>query len=425
MTGRQIKAVVALDYGIEPHAVEAILPVASNVQVVGMVEGLERGFTVLEETAPDMLMIACQGYSERALYLIEGATEGRPDRPIVVLFFGTPDGFMERVFEAGADDLITLPAPAEDVRFALEKVVARKRGSSVASTVNPMICVLGPKGGTGKTLTSCNLAVALAQAGKTSVLVDLDLQFGDVGIALGLSPDRTIFDLAQTGGSIDADKVDSFLMEHSSGAKVLLAPSRPDQAAAVTVELLREVFAALRSKYDFVVVDTPPGFTPEVIATIDTSSHLCVVGMLDALSLKDTKLGLETLELMGCDLDAIKLVLNRADSKIGISPEDAQTILERRPDVLVPSDREIPRAITDGRPIVLADDRSGAARAFKTLAGLFAVDLPQPSSNGEAPSRNGNGHGPGHDASAKKTKKAEKAEARKRRGPISALLRKG
>jgi hypothetical protein len=233
MTGRQIKAVVALDYGIDPHSVEAILPVASNVQVVGMVEGLERGFTVLEETNPDMLMVACQGYSERALYLIEGATEGRPDRPIVVLFFGSPDGFMERVFEAGADDLITLPAPAEDVRFALEKAVARKRGSSVASAVNPMICVLGPKGGTGKTLTSCNLAVALAQAGKSSVLVDLDLQFGDVGIALGLSPDRTIFDLAQTGGSIDVDKVDSFLMDHSSGAKVLLAPSRPDQAAAV------------------------------------------------------------------------------------------------------------------------------------------------------------------------------------------------
>ena len=382
MTPGNIKAVVALDYGIDPHAVESILPVASRVQVVGMVEGLERGFTVLEETAPDMLMIACQGYSERALYLIEGATKERPDRPVVVLFFGTPDGFMERVFEAGADDLITLPAPAEDVRFSLEKAVARRRGSTVAATVNPMICVLGPKGGTGKTLTTCNLAVALALAGKSVAIIDLDLQFGDVGIALGLSPDRTIFDLAQTGGSIDSDKVEGFLMEHSSGAKALLAPSRPDQAAAVSVEFLRDVYSALRTSYEFVVVDTPPGFTPEVIATIDTSSDLCVVGMLDALSLKDTKLGLETLELMGCDPDRIRLVLNRSDSKIGITHDDAHKILGRLPDVLVPSDREIPRAVTDGRPIVLAGDRSAAARSFRMLAGLFVGDEPAPSMNG-------------------------------------------
>jgi pilus assembly protein CpaE len=398
-----VKALVALDYGVDARAVEAVLPVASNVQIAGMVEGLERGWTVLEETAPDMLLIACEGYSERALYLIEDVAKNRPDKPVVVLFFGSPDGFMERIFEAGADDLLTLPAPPGDIQFALEKVVARKRGSGVAGELNPMICVLGPKGGTGKTLTVCNLGVALAAAGKKAVIVDLDLQFGDVGIALGLSPERTIHDLAQTGGSLDSDKVDGFLMEHSSGVRALLAPSRPDQAAAVSVEFLREVYAALRARYDFVVVDTPPGFTPEVIATIDGSSRLCVVGMLDALSLKDTKLGLETLELMGCDLDRILLVLNRADSKVGISRDDAATILGRVPDVLVPSDRDIPRGITEGRPIVLAGDGSAAARAFRGLAGQFLDEEPvQVGQNGSV-----NGDKP-----------------HKRRGPISALLRR-
>jgi pilus assembly protein CpaE len=398
-----VKALVALDYGVDARAVEAVLPVASTVQIAGMVEGLERGWTVLEETAPDMLLIACEGYSERALYLIEDVAKNRPDKPVVVLFFGSPDGFMERIFEAGADDLLTLPAAPADVQFALEKVVARKRGSGVGGDLNPMICVLGPKGGTGKTLTVCNLGVALAAAGKKAVIVDLDLQFGDVGIALGLSPERTIHDLAQTGGSLDSDKVDGFLMEHSSGVRALLAPSRPDQAAAVSVEFLREVYAALRARYDFVVVDTPPGFTPEVIATIDGSSQLCVVGMLDALSLKDTKLGLETLALMGCDLDRILLVLNRADSKVGISRDDAATILGRVPDVLVPSDRDIPRGITEGRPIVLAGDGSAAARAFSGLAGHFLDEEPvQVSQNGSV-----NGDKP-----------------HKRRGPISALLRR-
>lgn len=407
-----VKTLVALDYGIDTHAVEAVLPVASNIQVAGMVEGLERGWTVVEETSPDMLVIACQGYSERALYLIEDAAKNRPDRPIVVLFFGTPDGFMERIFEAGADDLVTLPASAEEVRFALEKVVARKRGTVGATSQNPMICVLGPKGGTGKTLTVCNLAVSLAQLGKHPAIVDLDLQFGDIGIALGLSPDRTVHDLAVTGGSIDADKVDGFVMEHASGVRALLAPSRPDQAAAVTVEFLRDVYSAMRSRYDFVVVDTPPGFSPEVIATIDTASHLCVVGTLDALSLKDTKLGLETLELMGCDLDRIALVLNRADSKVGISLADATAILGRDPDVLVPSDREIPRAVTEGRPI--AGTGSAAARAFDELARRFLGEVPPAVTvNGNGAAQNGALSLNGNDS-----------EKRKRRGPISAMLRR-
>ena len=115
---------------------------------------------------------------------------------------------------------------------------------------------------------------------------------------------------------------------------------------------LREVFEILRSRYDFVIVDTPPAFTPEVIAAVDASSHLCMVGMLDALSLKDTKIGLETLAQMGYDPRAITLVLNRADSSVGITQRDVEQLLGRAPDVLVGSDRAIPRALTDGQPIV-------------------------------------------------------------------------
>ena len=132
-----------------------------------------------------------------------------------------------------------------------------------------MIAVLGPKGGTGKTLTSCNLAVALAEAGSRTVIVDIDLQFGDVGLALGLRPEKTIFDVATAGGTLDADKVDSYLIEHPSGVRALLAPTRPDQAAAITTSFLRQLFEILRTNYEFVIVDTPPAFSPEVITAID------------------------------------------------------------------------------------------------------------------------------------------------------------
>jgi pilus assembly protein CpaE len=231
--------------------------------------------------------------------------------------------------------------------------------------------VLGPKGGTGKTLIACNLAESLSAVGHAPVVVDLDLQFGDVGLALGLQPERTIYDLAVAGGSLDGEKIDSFLARHESGVKALLAPVRPDQAARVSTSFLRSVFELLRARHDFVIVDTPPAFTPEVISAIDSASHLCMVGMLDALSLKDTKIGLETLEQMGYDCRDVTIVLNRADTSVGIAMGDVEHLLGRRPDVLVPSDRAIPRAITEGRTIVAAEPRSEAARAFALLAQTY------------------------------------------------------
>jgi pilus assembly protein CpaE len=203
------------------------------------------------------------------------------------------------------------------------------------------------------------------------IVIDLDLQFGDVGLALGLKPAQTIYDLAVSAGSLDGDKVDSFVSLHESGASALLAPIRPDQAGAIKVPFLQELFEILRGRYDFVIADTPPAFSPEVIAAVDASSHLCVVGMLDALSLKDTKIGFETLTQMGRDPAEATLVLNRADTSVGISDDDVERLLGRRPDVLVPSDVAIPRAITHGQPIVVAQPRSGAARAFGALADRY------------------------------------------------------
>ena len=264
------------------------------------------------------MIVGCSQAHEQALEVISAASAQRADRPVVVLYHGSPNGFLERAFEAGADDLVgRCPQAPGQLGFALEKALARRRGAVASATAGAMITVLGPKGGTGKTVTSSNLAVALALEGHSSVLVDLDLQFGDVGLALGLQPTKTIYDLATSGGTLDGDKVDSFLAQHSSGARALLAPLRPDQAAAIDTAFLREVFEILRARYDFVLVDTPPAFSPEVIAAVDASSHLCMVGMLDALSLKDTKIGLETLAEMGYDPRSITLVLNRADSSVG------------------------------------------------------------------------------------------------------------
>ena len=365
-----IRTFVALDEGVNRATVEASLPYDATFQIVGVIEGLQESAVTLAETEADVILLACTGHSERALVFIDNAVKQQPDRPVIILLDGSPNGFVRRAFESGADDLVPVPATSEVIRFALEKALARKAGSAGTSAVGSgrMIVVLGTKGGTGKTVTSSNLTVALALEGKSSVLVDLDLQFGDVGLALGLAPTKTIYDLATSGGTLDADKVDSFIARHPSGARALLAPLRPDQAAAISTDFLREVFEILRSQFDFVIVDTPPAFSPEVITAVDASSHLCMVGMLDALSLKDTKIGLETLEEMGYDPRAITLVLNRADSSVGITQLDVEQLLGRAPDVLVGSDRAIPRALTNGQPITLAEPKSKAARSYAALA---------------------------------------------------------
>ena len=381
----RVKTLVALDGGVERETVEAALPEGSEIQVVAFVDGLEESWTTLQETATDLLLIACSGYSERTLVFIDGAVKQRRERPVVVFCDSSPNGFVKRVFEAGADDIVALPENPGNVLFTLQKALARKQGAAIATGIAlaPMVCVLGPKGGTGKTLTACNLAVSLASGGHRVALVDLDLQFGDVGLALGLVPHQTIYDLAKSGGSVDAEKIESFLVTHGSGLRVLMAPTRPDQAGGITVEFLRDVYAALRSAHDFVVVDTPPGFTPEVIASIDSSSHVCMVGMLDALSLKNTKLGLETLELMGYDPDRIRLLLNRADTRVGIAHDEVLTITGRKPDVLVPSDREVPCSVNEAVPLVLSKRRSEAARAFESLAHLYLNGDGPSSSNGK------------------------------------------
>jgi pilus assembly protein CpaE len=362
-----IRFLVLLGDGVEGGPIRAALPAAAPVRVSVLRDAIGRTAQLLDESTPDLVLVGCAGHSETALSLIRDIASRRAECPIVVLYQGNPNGFVDPAFEAGADDLIVLPQSIQHLGFSLEKVLVRRRGSG-QGVLSPMIVVLGPKGGTGKTLTACNLAIALAHRNARPVVVDVDLQFGDVGLALGLKPTRTIYDLAVAGGTLDAEKMDSYLMRHPSGVQALLAPVRPDEAAAIDTAFLRKVLEVLRGRYDFVIVDTPPAFSPEVITVIDSASHLCLVGMLDALSLKDTKIGLETLVMMGYDPEDLELVLNRADTSVGISQHDVQHLLGRSPDVLVPSDRAIPRALTEGRSIVEADPKSGASRAFAKLA---------------------------------------------------------
>lgn len=373
--------ILVLDDGTaDEQVIRALLSSDGELNLVDYIDGLGHHVPPV-----DVVVVACSAYGDAAAALIRDAVEDRPSRPVVLITQGAPNGYVDNAFQAGVADIVVLPQPcdtrlatamAPQVRFTLGKAVA-KRHAGARSKDGRMIVLLGPKGGSGKTLTATNLAAALADMGQKVVIVDVDLQFGDVGLALGLAPDTTVYDLISSGGSLDAEKVEAYLVEHPSGLRALLAPRRPDEAGLVTVDFLREVYALLRTTHDVIVVDTPPSFTPEVIAAIDASSDVCMVGMLDAPSLKNTRLGLETLDLMGYPTSDIRFLLNRADSEVGINRDDVQAIVGRPPDVMVPSDRAITRSVNEGTPIALKSRGSEAGQAFRELASLYIEGQPE------------------------------------------------
>jgi Flp pilus assembly CpaE family ATPase len=374
----ELQVLVALDGEVDRGLVEALVSRDPRVIVLDYLElggpsssGLGTG---------DALIVAVADYTAAVREFVISAHRQHANRPIVLLC-PSGIGYVGDAFAIGVDDVVALPtdpgvgidpALARQLMFSLEKAVMRKRGTTEkkSEAVHNVICVLGLKGGSGKTLTSVNLAVSLADAGHGVVLMDLDLQFGDVALAMGVTPMRTIYDLVRSGGSLDAGKLEDFLMEHSSGARALLAPVRPDQAAMITVPFLAEIQRLFGEMFEFVVIDTPPSFAPEVISAIDASTDVLVVAMRDTLSLKNTKLGLETLERMEYDRGRVKVLLNRANTNVGIEREDVLAILGRDVDILVPSHRDITRSINQGIPIV-SQRGSEAAGAFRELADMY------------------------------------------------------
>lgn len=372
-----LSALVALDREVDRGLIETVVARDPNITVIDYLE-LE-GPSASGLGTGDALIVAVADYTSDARNFVVKAHRQHPQRPIILLCPSGTSGSLGEAFSNGVDDIVALPTSlgagvetelARQLGFTIEKAVIRKRGTVARKTteaVRNVICVLGLKGGSGKTLTSVNLAVSLAQAGHSVAVMDLDLQFGDVALAMGLTPMRTIYDLVRSGGSLDAGKLEDFLMEHSSGARALLAPVRPDQAAMITVPFLQEVQRLLGEMFEFVVVDTPPSFAPEVINAVDTSDDVLVVAMRDTLSLKNTKLGLETLERMDYDRSRIKMLLNRANTNVGIEREDVLAILGRDVDILIPSNRDVARSVNQGEPVALQRG-TDAAKAFRALA---------------------------------------------------------
>jgi pilus assembly protein CpaE len=290
--------------------------------------------------------------------------------PMVLVASGEASRLFDEALDADVSDVLLLPQLADNVVFALRKAAhTARRSDGVRGRQGTIITVFSPKGGTGKTVMATNLAAALVRvAGKKTLLLDLDLQFGDAAIMLGVEPEKTIFDLVVAPGELDSEKLSGYTTHHSCGLEILPAPLRPEDAELVTEAKLARLLEVAREAYDVIVVDTSPFFHGPMLATLDRTDELFLLCGLDVPTLKNVKLALQTLDMLSFPRDRIRLVLNRANSKVGMKPSEVEDALGMKIRHHVPSDRAVPFGVNKGKPVVLYDEDSDFAKALRDLA---------------------------------------------------------
>ena len=302
--------------------------------------------------------------------------------PIVLLASGEASQLLDEALDADVADVLLLPQLTNNVVFAVRKTVhAGRRSTASAAGHGRVLTVFSPKGGTGKTVTATNLAAAFAKfAHKRTLLLDLDLQFGDAAIMLSIEPAKTIYDLVVAPGELDPDKLAGYTTRHGSGLDILPAPVRPEDAELVTETKLARLIEVARDSYDVIVVDTSPFFHGPMLATLDRTDQLILVSSLDVPTIKNVRLSLQTLELLSFPMKRIKLVLNRSNSNVGLRRAEVEAALEIRVAYEVPSDRAIPVSVNRGNPAVVSEANSDVARALRQMANSL---LPAQSARGK------------------------------------------
>jgi Flp pilus assembly CpaE family ATPase len=235
-----------------------------------------------------------------------------------------------------------------------------------------LIVVMAGKGGSGKSVTATNLALALSfGAGEDSVaIVDADLQFGDVALLLQIDPLRSLAEVAAQVEDLSEARLDALLLRHESGLRVLPAPLQPG-GEEVTPKAVVQVVEKVRRLYRYVVVDTGPVFDDILLNLLDHADDALVVVDMDLPSVKNAKVALDLLRAEGYSMDRLHLVVNRINSKARLDLVELERSLGLRTMAAIPSDRLVPQSVNEGIPVVALSPRSRVARAFTGLARSF------------------------------------------------------
>ncbi|MFL5918953.1 MAG: CpaE family protein [Gaiellaceae bacterium] len=341
-----------------------------EIELVGSSTDVAAGAAALAGGHLDAVMHATRSGSLPAEELASIRLHSRA--PILLVASSGSAGMLEQALDADVSDVLLLPQLVENVVFAIRKATHTTRRHSESSgggRHGRIVTVFSPKGGTGKTVTATNLAAACAKfEGRKTLLLDLDLQFGDAAIMLGVEPEKTIYDLVVAPGELDSEKLAGYTTKHASGLEVLPAPLRPEDAELVTEAKLGRLLEVARESFDVIVVDTSPFFHGPMLATLDRTDELLLLCSLDVPTLKNLRLALQTLDLLSFPKQRVRIVLNRSNSKVGMKPNEVEGALGMKVRFEVPSDRAVPLAVNRGNPVVLAEEGADVSRAIKSMA---------------------------------------------------------
>ncbi len=347
--------------------------------VLSTVGTLEEAELVVAETPPHVVLVGPGIVGERALAFAQSIAVAGKCTAVVLIAPELTTELLRSALHAGVSDAVAADDKATEIHAAVRRAITTAEGARLttpASVEEPeesglarVISIFGTKGGVGKTVLATNLGVALSKMmGKRTILVDLDLQFGDCAIMLGLKPARTILDAVKALDRLDADMLGSMLVEHPSGLRVLLAPVQPEDAESVTTTRINHIVSLLREMADYVVIDTAATLDETVLAALDRSDSVCAVTMMDVASIKNTKISLQKLRQLGYQNGLMRVILNRADSKVWLEPGQVEQAISSKIWVQVPSDRVVPRSVNKGVPVVLEAPKSEVARSILSIA---------------------------------------------------------
>jgi pilus assembly protein CpaE len=402
MTDR-IKVLIVDDIPETRDHLSKLLGFESDVEVVGAAPGGPEAVQMASSLKPDVVLMDINMPGMDGITATEKLAAEVPTAAVIMMSVQGEADYLRRSMLAGAREFLVKPFSSDELTASIRQVWTREKeklsrfapvvaapetksnGSGEPASV---VALFSPKGGVGRTTVSVNLAVAAAQSGKRVALVDASFQFGDVGVLLNLNPrNKSIADLAselQAGEQYDS--LEGFLVAHSSGVRVLLAPPTPEQAELVNPAAVKHVLETLRGENDLVVVDCPSSFNETTLAVLDEADMILTLLTLEITSVKNMRLFLEVCEQLGYGPDKIRLVLNRADSTLGIRVADVEHSIGRKVDHTIVSDgRSVVYALNRGVPFFLSNREAQVSQDIQRLAG--AVMGPPPTTVAAKPDR--------------------------------------
>ncbi len=317
-----------------------------------------------------------------------------PEAGVVLLADELTLPLLQEALRAGVRDALTIDAGERHIRQAVERagetmsgVVRRAAASAEPVRLGRVFVAFSTKGGVGKSVCATNLSVLLATRNPGRVvLVDADLQFGDDAVLLGVPPQSTSADAAAVVDTMDTGLMDSFLATHeASSLRVLCAPVEPAAGERITPEEMIGIVRMLRTMFEYVVVDMPPHFDDVVLALLEEADEVLLIASLDIPSIKNLKVGIQTLDLLSVAGSKLHLVMNRANARVHLDISDVERALGVTAEFRIPSDIAIPQSVNRGIPVVLDKPRSPAALALRTLADRYGTDTGPATADPEVP----------------------------------------